>query len=241
MSGCFTLNRGLFAAVAFSAVGLVGTGAHANLLLNGGFEIGTAPPNGQFSTPLSGDSTTISNWIVGGPAGASVDYISGYWQPNSGSRSIDLSGSTDGAGGFKWGSLSQTFATTLGQQYKVSFWLSGNPDGPPPTKAIDVSVGSTLFQTTFALAAHPTTRADMGWVLTTFLFVANAASQTITFSANAVANNTFYGPAIDDVDISAVPLPPALLLFGSGLLGMNWLRRRRTGQNLASAIMAERS
>jgi hypothetical protein len=31
-------------------------------------------------------------------------------------------------------------------------------------------------------------------------------------------------------EISEVPLPPALLLFGSGLLGMNWLRRRR--QNL---------
>ncbi len=32
------------------------------------------------------------------------------------------------------------------------------------------------------------------------------------------------------VRISEVPLPPALLLFGSALLGMNWLRRRR--QNL---------
>jgi hypothetical protein len=32
------------------------------------------------------------------------------------------------------------------------------------------------------------------------------------------------------VRIREVPLPPALLLFGSALLGMNWLRRRR--QNL---------
>ena len=32
------------------------------------------------------------------------------------------------------------------------------------------------------------------------------------------------------VRISEVPLPPALLLFGSALVGMNWLRRRR--QNL---------
>jgi hypothetical protein len=29
------------------------------------------------------------------------------------------------------------------------------------------------------------------------------------------------------VRVSEVPLPPALLLFGSALLGMNWLRRRR--------------
>ena len=32
------------------------------------------------------------------------------------------------------------------------------------------------------------------------------------------------------IRISEVPLPPALLLFGSALVGMNWLRRRR--QNL---------
>ena len=38
------------------------------------------------------------------------------------------------------------------------------------------------------------------------------------------------------VDISTVPLPPALLLFGSALVGMNWLRRRRD----SSASMAAR-
>jgi hypothetical protein len=37
------------------------------------------------------------------------------------------------------------------------------------------------------------------------------------------------------VDISTVPLPPALLLFGSGLLGMNWLRRRRTDKRTMGA------
>jgi len=224
----FTLDRALFAGVALAAFALAGGSAHANLLQNGSFELGTAPPDGNFSSLSSGDSTTITNWTVGGVPPAGVDYISGYWQPQDGSRSIDLSGSTPMPGTTVWGSLSQTFAAQLGQQYKVSFWLSGNPDGQPlPLKYLDVNVGSTLFQTTFDASVTPTTHGNMGWVLTTFLFVADAASQTITFAANPALNNTYFGPAIDNVDISAVPLPPALLLFGSGLLGMNWLRRRR--------------
>ena len=60
-----------------------------------------------------------------------------------GSRSIDLSGSHD-FDGQKWGSVSQAFATTIGQIYKVSFLISGNPDGDPlPTKFLDVSVDLT--------------------------------------------------------------------------------------------------
>jgi len=233
---CFTLNRASFALIAFGAFAVAGSSAHANLLLNGSFETGTAPANGLFSSPTSGDTTTIANWTVGGVPPAGVDYISGYWTAQDGSRSIDLSGTTpypDGA--IVWGSLSQAFAAQIGQQYKVSFWLSGNPDGQPlPLKYVDVNVGSTLFQTTFNTSVTPTTLGNMGWVLTTFLFVADAASQTITFAANPALNNTYFGPAIDNVDISAVPVPPALLLFGSGLLGMNWLRRRRAAKPLSN-------
>jgi hypothetical protein len=43
------------------------------------------------------------------------------------------------------------------------------------------------------------------------------------------------------VDISTVPLPPAMLLFGSALLGMNWLRRRRPGQKAGSPMRGARA
>jgi hypothetical protein len=35
------------------------------------------------------------------------------------------------------------------------------------------------------------------------------------------------GPALDDASVTAVPLPAALPLFASGLVGLGWLSRRR--------------
>jgi hypothetical protein len=37
------------------------------------------------------------------------------------------------------------------------------------------------------------------------------------------------------LDVLTAPLPPAALLFGSGLLGLTWLRRRRGLEKLANA------
>ena len=213
-----------FVAFGGLAFGLADT-AHANLITNGSFETGT-DPGSQFLTVDAPDSTKITGWTVGG---ASVDYIGGYWQPGQGVRSIDLSGSHD-FDGTEWGSLSQTFATTPGATYVVSFLLSGNPDDGPNPKTVDVTVGSTFQQFTFDLLAHPTSLGDMGWVLKSFDFVADGPSQTITFASDAIANNTFFGPALDNVDVSPIPTPATLPLFLTGLALLAlwaWPRRKR--------------
>jgi hypothetical protein len=65
----------------------------------------------------------------------------------------------------------------------------------------------------------------MKWQTKYFNFVAaSAADLTLTF-ASAVAGT--FGPALDNVRISAVPLPAAGLLLLGGLGGLGFVSRKR--------------
>jgi hypothetical protein len=95
-----------------------GSSAQAASFTNGSFELGSDP--GSFSTVFQGDGATITGWLVGGPSGASVDYIGSYWEAADGTRSIDLSGTSNYPDGpIKWGEISQTFDTISGQALTV--------------------------------------------------------------------------------------------------------------------------
>ena len=65
--------------------------------------------------------------------------------------------------------------------------------------------------------------------LQSFVILASAFAASNTFEV-VVTNLAYSGanPTGLVVDVSAVPLPPAALLFGSALLGLTWLRRRRS-------------
>ncbi|MCW6512502.1 choice-of-anchor C family protein [Lichenifustis flavocetrariae] len=191
--------------------------AHAssvNLIQNGSFESGidTQSTGIGFVTVPGGDNSSINNWTVGGD---SVDYIGSYWQPFDGARSIDLSGNNPG-------SLSQSFSTVAGQTYSVSFYLAGNPDGAPTIKPVSVTVAPTFTTLsvedpvfTFDVTGH--SRTNMGWVKEQFDFVGTGGSETLTFASNT---GTAYGPALDLVSVSSVPLPASLPMFGAALLAL---------------------
>jgi len=98
-------------------------------LTNGSFESGTYLDSGSGFEQLNAGDTSIDGWTVDS---GSVDWIGTYWVAQDGSKSIDMSGTDAGA-------ISQTFATTIGNTYTVSFFLSGNPAGPPTVKTLDVS------------------------------------------------------------------------------------------------------
>lgn len=189
--------------------------AQAASFTNGSFEAGTL--NNPFSTVGAG-SPAITGWSVDS---GSVDYIGNYWQPQEGSRSLDMSG--NGAG-----SISQSFDTVLGQQYQVSFYVAANPDGPPAQKFLDslvTSVSGTLGSVTVSSLQAGSTHAVMGWVLVAYSFVADSNAATLSFVSQAL---TPFGPALDNVSVSAVPIPPALILFGTAIVGVAALSRRRS-------------
>lgn len=193
-------------------LGMLTAPAQAALFQNGSFETGTLI-NSSFDTLYGGNNTSIAGWTVGGH---SIDYIGGYWQAAQGSRSIDLNG-------LGTGSISQTFDTVLNRTYAVSFYMAGNPDGAPGQKILTASAGDASGLN-FNFDTSNKTKINMGWTQHVFNFVALGTSTTLTF---ATGIEGYYGPALDNIDVSPVPIPGALVLFGSGLVGLVLAGRRR--------------
>jgi choice-of-anchor C domain-containing protein len=219
MSGL--LKNTLMAAAFAAACGVAGS-AGAAAFTNGSFESASVNPGSGFTTLFAG-STAITGWVVGGD---SIDYIGGYWQPEDGARSVDLSGNANG-------SIAQTFDTVAGQAYLVNFWLAGNPDGGPAAKiAISSADGSQLQSNTFTVTGA-NSHTNMGWAAYTYQFTAATNATTLSFAS---ATNTAFGPALDNVSVSlAVPEPTswALMLIGFGGLGAALRRQRRPVAALA--------
>jgi choice-of-anchor C domain-containing protein len=194
--------------------------AHANLISDGDFN----SPSGGGSFVTYGGGSLIGPWTV---TGASVDLIGGYWQaPTTGGGSVDLDGNAPGG-------LTQNIKTVAGQTYDLSFYLSGNPDGYPNTKTLNVSAGTASPTLTYTIGAN--THSNMLYVPESIVFIATAASTQIAFTSGDVGSP--YGPVIGGVSViavspaggitSAVPEPMTVAILGFGLAGIGLLRQRR--------------
>uniref|UniRef100_A0A7C4KIK9 Choice-of-anchor C family protein n=1 Tax=Anaerolinea thermolimosa TaxID=229919 RepID=A0A7C4KIK9_9CHLR len=164
---------------------------------NGSFESGTNP--GSYLTVTAPNNTTITGWSV---VSADIDYIGSFWSAADGVRSIDLSGNIGSAG-----AIQQTFATSAGATYYITFSLAGNPSGSPTIKTVQVSASpcAGCSPQNFTFDTTGRSLASMGWVDATYSFLATGASTTITFTS---LDSTGYGPAIDNVRASYTPPPP---------------------------------
>ena len=174
---------GGLAAVALSGAALAFSGP-----TNASFETGTYVDNSSGFEQLNAGDTSIDGWTV--DAG-SVDWVGTYWPAQDGSMSIDMSG-------LEPGTLSQTFATAIGDTYTVSFYLSGNPAGPPAVKTLDVSAtGGTVSSYSFDASAN--TLSSMIWTQETYSFLATGTSTTLSFISTTAGP---FGPALDNVVVT---------------------------------------
>ncbi len=174
---------GSLAAIALSGATLAFTGP-----TNGSFETGTYVDGGSGFEQLNAGDTSIDGWTVDS---GSVDWIGTYWPAEDGAMSIDLSGADAGT-------ISQVLATTIGNTYTVSFFLSGNPAGPPTVKTLDVTAtGAAPASYTYDVTGNDLT--NMNWTAETFTFLATSASTTLSFVSTTAGA---FGPALDNVTIS---------------------------------------
>ena len=201
----------------------------ANLITNGSFELGSAIP-GPFVTVYGPNTATISNWTV--PANTNVDYVGGYWTAAQGNRSLDLNGSPG------VGTIYQTMTgLTVGQAYQVRFAMAGNPYVQPRYADLQVWVsagGPPYASANFRFYVNGQDFNNMGWQYYTWKFTATSSTITLGFTSLDNAPEDFdplagysFGPALDDVSVTAIPEPATLALVGLGLIAAGFLRRRR--------------
>lgn len=218
--------------------------AHANLVLNGGFESTTGGSSGQLG--FSGFNAT--HWSV--PNGSyTFLYQSGQadgpgsngqygnvqlWGPNNGSNN-GLPASSPAGGNFiaqdsafQQGAIQQTISgLTVGAQYSVTFYYGAAQqygwNGPTYGQWQVTFGGTTQSTSTLNIPDH----GFSGWLSQTFNYTATSTSQVLSFFADG-------GPAglppfmlLDGVTV--VPEPSTMI--GGGLLALpiffGFLRARR--------------
>jgi hypothetical protein len=161
--------------------------------------------NGDFET---GDFT---GWTVAADYTGVTAYISTVGGPESGNYFAAL-----GAGGTP-GTISQAVSTASGQNYNLSYWFASSGYTPNYFAALwnGVQIGASVEDNVGAF----------GWTVFNFTVV-GTGSDTLTFQER---NDISY-QGLDNVSLtpsSVVPIPAAVWLLSSGLLGLAGVARKR--------------
>lgn len=189
-----------FAYLLNSFSGTWATEKNTNLIINGSFE---AADCGSYITLSPPGSSSLPSWTV---TQGTVDCVGSYFIAADGRNSVDL-------GGEEKGGISQTLATSVGNNYQVTFDMAGNPCSAG-AKLMNVSVASESRNFQFDMAGH--SHQNMGWVTESFAFTAKESQTTLTFTQ---LNEKNCGMAIDNVRV--VPItdttPPSVSDYDKGV------------------------
>ncbi len=173
--------------------------ASASLIVNGSFE----QPDirtGTFET-----FSIIPGWVVSFGGGIEIqDNVAG--SAFSGEQFVELD-STRNSG------MQQNIATLAGQEYVLDFAYSARPGVNANSNTIEVIFDGVLLDT---ISASGVGLSDTDWSIFSYNITATDSLSTLEFRAAGASNSR--GGYLDAVRLSAVPLPPAVWLFGSGLL-----------------------
>ena len=176
---------------------------HAALLTNGSFEDGLT---GWTVNPFSG-GTIVTSGVEGSSDGTSAAIFNGGDQLG--------------------GTLSQTFSTTIGTEYRLEFDFgvySGSYPGSNLTLQVDLNGVGSLLSTAVTYSASSPTQFNGS----SFNFTADSSSTTLLFTDFTSASETIsVDSVLDNVSVSSVPIPAAVWLFSSGIIGIIGIGRKR--------------
>ena len=189
------MRRSIVSGFLVILMGGLSTSAHANYIVNGSFE------TGNFSSWTLNASATV---VVAGGA---------YGYPAEDGSYYAALGTVGGLG-----TISQSFATTAGQSYILSYYLASNGTTPNEFRT-DIN-GTTFFD--------QVNIASQSYMLYSDTFTATGSTSTLTFYER---NDPSY-LALDNVSVnpSAVPEPASFFMVCVGAVGILGYLRPRTNK-----------
>jgi len=195
------------AALAIVSLAAASTQAAGNLVVNG-----------DFSNPNVGGGYTIGaipGWTDASD-GVEVGNTAVYGLPSYGGNDqlMEINANT-------FDTVTQTITgLTAGDSYTLSYAYGGRPGGGP--QELNVSFGSTLLTTE--------TGSFGVWTPNSFVVVADASSEVLTFQSVDVGGLPSYGNEISTVSLSAIPEPAtwAFMMIGFGAVGASMRSRRKS-------------
>ncbi len=224
--------KAIHAAAFVSLCFIFSTPAFANLLANGDFSV-SPPGNG-----CAAGVTSIPGWSV---TSGNIDLLSasppncpGAAAPDGTTYYVDLTGSFAEDGQSDVGTIAQSFSTVVGSSYHVSFYFGGNSQwqytGYPndgPVKSMAALLDGSLMNT-YSVDTAGASYTNAQWQLEDFNFTALSPVTTLSFaSLNGIGSPSDYGAFLADVQVDSVPEPASLALFGTGILGLLVVSKRR--------------
>jgi hypothetical protein len=200
------------------------TTANAELVTNGSFElpaINATLTDGQNPVLYRYErinAALLSGWTVEGTTIAVIDTVPGKWEADAGDQYVNLESSFGAA-------ISQSLATSPGQQYQLSFAYAADPfaDSGSNDGTLRVFWDGVLVD---SVSGTDTTLSDLSWTTYTYLLTATQSTTALRFAD--VTGVSFVGAYLDDVSVvSAVPVPASLWLLGSAIVAIGAASGRR--------------
>jgi hypothetical protein len=208
----------ILAAAAFGTVAL-GAQASTNLLTDGNFEstgLSFASSSYCYAGNVAAPQCNAPSYAVNGWTGTTPVFLqsgSGPWGTPSDQAhtGIDLGGVVAAVQGTS--ALSSTFSFIAGDVYTLS-WADAGRTNYGYTQTYSVTAGDQLIGDFTTNAGH--------WNTHSFTFTATGAD-ALVFQGLVASDSTSF---IDNVSVTAVPEPTALLMMAVGTLGLLAWRRR---------------
>lgn len=204
--------------------------AQANLITNGSFEIPVVTSSSEFRTIVPGSEPSGFGWqitkgnvdtVIRGPIFASTAF--------DGLQFLDLDGTVPGG-------IAQSFVTTPGNPYVLTFAYANNPH-PEAGATVPAHGTVSIFDTastsdliTPLLLTHgSSTVVAPDWITSgAITFVAQGINTTLAFTSNDPSGSG--GIFLDAVSVNGtpqVPEPATFVLMSIGLAGMCFGKRRK--------------
>lgn len=185
--------------------------AAPNLIVNGSFE-SPAIASGDLAFLSTFPGPDLSGWFT--PAVEVRNNLVGAAQEGSNFVELDVSSNS-------W--IAQSFATTAGQAYNLSFWYSPRAGVASSSNGISAFLNGDEEVT---LSGNGTNHNGNVWANFNTTFIAGPGSVT-SLAFLAVGTSDGLGGSLDNVSVTAVPEPEtyALLLGGLALVGFSARRR----------------